>query len=118
MMAEHKTHEKHEHVHGSSCGHKAIEHDGHMDYIHDGHLHHPHEGHVDEHVLSAGTTNPAACTPAHKCEAHEAAHAHGAKCGHDVVPHADHVDYVVGGHLHHAHEKHCDDHGRVQLSHN
>ena len=37
-------------------------------------------------------------------------------CAHDAVPHGDHVDYVVNGHLHHPHEKHCDDHGAVQLA--
>jgi len=77
---------------------------------------HVHEGHVDEHVVAAGKMNPAACTPSHKCSEHEASHTHGAKCGHEAVPHADHVDYVVGGHLHHAHDKHCDDHGVLQLA--
>jgi hypothetical protein len=27
------------------------------------------------------------------------------------VPHGDHVDYLVNGHLHHPHDGHCDDHG-------
>jgi hypothetical protein len=27
------------------------------------------------------------------------------------VPHGDHVDYLVAGHLHHPHGGHCDDHG-------
>jgi hypothetical protein len=30
------------------------------------------------------------------------------------VPHGDHTDYLVAGHLHHAHTGHCDDHGKVQ----
>jgi UDP-2,3-diacylglucosamine pyrophosphatase LpxH len=30
------------------------------------------------------------------------------------VPHADHVDYLVDGHLHHPHGSHCDDHGPVE----
>jgi hypothetical protein len=30
------------------------------------------------------------------------------------VPHGDHVDYLVGGHLHHPHDGHCDDHGPMQ----
>jgi hypothetical protein len=112
-MAEHKIHDKHDHGHGPSCGHKTIDHEGHKDYLHDGHLHHPHEGHVDEHVLTAGTANPVACTPSHQCGGHVAGHAHGAACGHDRVPHGDHVDYFVAGHLHHTHDEHCDDHGRV-----
>jgi hypothetical protein len=31
------------------------------------------------------------------------------------VPHGDHVDYLVGGHLHHAHNGHCDHHGAVSV---
>jgi hypothetical protein len=26
------------------------------------------------------------------------------------------VDYLVGDHLHHPHEGHCDDHGKLRLS--
>jgi hypothetical protein len=29
------------------------------------------------------------------------------------VPHGDHTDYLVGGHLHHPHGGHCDDHGKL-----
>jgi hypothetical protein len=29
------------------------------------------------------------------------------------VPHHDHIDYLVGDHLHHEHGDHCDDHGEV-----
>jgi hypothetical protein len=32
------------------------------------------------------------------------------------VPHGDHTDFVVAGHLHYAHGKHCDDHGKVVLT--
>jgi hypothetical protein len=32
------------------------------------------------------------------------------------VPHGDHVDYLVDGHLHHAHDGHCDDHGALQTA--
>jgi hypothetical protein len=42
---------------------------------------------------------------------HDPLHMHGPNCGHAAVPHDDHVDYVVGGHLHHPHGDHCDDHG-------
>jgi UDP-2,3-diacylglucosamine pyrophosphatase LpxH len=38
---------------------------------------------------------------------------HGPDCGHPAVPHGDHVDYLVAGHLHHPHGTHCDDHGPV-----
>jgi hypothetical protein len=30
-----------------------------------------------------------------------------------MVPHGDHSDYFVAGHLHHPHGNHCDDHGAV-----
>ncbi|MCZ2817543.1 hypothetical protein [Modestobacter sp. VKM Ac-2984] len=41
--------EQHEHQHGPSCGHEAVEHEGHVDYVHDGHRHAEHDGHYDEH---------------------------------------------------------------------
>jgi hypothetical protein len=103
-------HSNHTHKHGSGCGHTAIRHDGHIDYIHDGHLHHMHGDHVDEHVLSVDATNPAHCTTGTKCS-----HTHGPNCGHEAIPHGDHVDYLVAGRLHHPHGGHCDDHGPVQL---
>ena len=43
-------------------------------------------------------------------------HEHGDGCGHEAVPHGDHVDYLVDGHLHHPHGDHCDDHGRLRVS--
>ncbi len=107
-----KVHEEHKHEHGPSCGHQAVKHDDHTDYVHDGHLHHSHEGHVDEHSLSE-SSNKTQCTPAHDCATHEKAHKHGSACGHEAIPHSDHVDYVVAGHLHHPCEDHCDDHGKV-----
>jgi hypothetical protein len=112
-MSDHKTHDQHSHAHGSGCGHTAVKHEGHVDYLHDGHLHNAHEGHVDEHALAEGGSNPSACTPSHACGAHDAKHTHGAGCGHEAIPHASHADYLVKGHLHHAHQGHCDDHGAV-----
>lgn len=106
-------HPAHSHVHGEGCGHLAVKHQGHVDYLHDGHLHHPHSDHVDEHSLSIDDANPVGCTPDHQCGAHDAGHRHGAGCGHEAVPHGDHIDYLVDGHLHHTHGGHCDDHGRV-----
>jgi hypothetical protein len=82
-----------------------------VDFLHDGHMHHAHGDHVDECTISVDSTNPAACTPKHACKSHDASHAHGPKCGHEAVPHGDHVDYLVDGHLHHPHGTHCDDHG-------
>jgi zinc transport system permease protein len=37
-------------------------------------------------------------------------HAHAPECGHPVVEHGDHVDYVHDGHLHAAHGDHWDEH--------
>ena len=111
----HETHDKHEHTHGPGCGHKTVEHEGHTDYLHDGHMHHVHDGHVDEHTLGVSAANAAACTPGHACGGHSPGHSHGAGCGHDAVPHGDHTDYVVEGHLHHPHMNHCDDHGAVSV---
>ncbi len=106
-------HDDHAHVHGPGCGHTQVQHDGHVDYLHDGHLHHPCEhGGVEEHALAIGGMNPADCGP-HACAAHDASHTHGPACGHEAVPHGDHTDYLVDGHLHHPHDGHCDDHGAL-----
>jgi hypothetical protein len=113
-MATH--HQGHAHQHGPNCGHTAIQHNGHTDYLHDGHLHHPTAGGVEEHQLEVSTANPAQCTPAHDCGGHEKGHQHGPGCGHEAVPHGDHTDYLVGGHLHHPCGNHCDDHGKVQTA--
>jgi hypothetical protein len=110
-----KKHEGHAHQHGAACGHTAIEHAGHVDYLHDGHLHHPHGDHCDEHILEVSGQNPADCTPQHACTGHDKQHVHGAGCGHEAVPHGNHVDYLVDGHLHHPHGDHCDDHGPVKV---
>jgi hypothetical protein len=32
------------------------------------------------------------------------------------VPHGDHQDFLVGGHLHHQHGTHCDDHGAIRAT--
>lgn len=112
----HHIHENHDHQHGTDCGHTAVAHEGHTDYLHEGHLHHEHEGHVDDHAVAVSAGNPDACTPDHACDAHAASHQHGDDCGHEAVPHGDHTDYLVGGHLHHAHESHCDDHGKLAIA--
>lgn len=105
----HDTHPgTHEHQHGTDCGHTAVRHDDHVDYLHDGHLHHPHAGHIDEHVIAVDETHPSGHTTAVPCAT---AHAHGDDCGHEAVPHGDHVDYLVEGRLHRPHGDHCDDHG-------
>jgi DNA-binding transcriptional ArsR family regulator len=115
MATQHEVPENHPHQHGKDCGHTAIWHDDHTDYLHDGHFHSLHEGHVDEHALAVDATNPANCTNGHECEGHDAAHRHGADCGHEAVPHGNHVDYLVAGHLHHPDGDHCDNHGNVAV---
>lgn len=102
-----RQHADHPHQHGAGCGHTAVRHRDHVDYLHEGHLHHAHGDHVDEHVIEISATNPDNCTPQHSC----AGHVHGPGCGHEAVPHGNHVDYLVEGHLHHPHGGHCDDHG-------
>src|SRR5262249_41509673 len=109
-------HERHDHIHDQSCGHTRVEHDGHVDYLHNGHLHNVHGDHVDEHSIRVGASNPEKCTPNHDCGAHESEHVHGPNCGHEAVPHGNHIDYLVGNHLHHQHGAHCDDHGRLDLA--
>jgi hypothetical protein len=109
-------HAGHPHRHGPGCGHTAVRHDGHVDYLHDGHLHHPAGGRVEEHALAVDGTNPAGCTPQHKCGQHDGRHRHGPGCGHEAVPHGDHTDYLVAGHLHHPHGDHCDDYGPIELA--
>jgi hypothetical protein len=111
----HPTHTGHAHAHGEGCGHLAIRHGDHIDYAHAGHLHHVHDDHVHDCALEVGAHNPAFCQKGHACTGHAPDHVHGEGCGHEAVPHGDHVCYVVEGHLHHPHGDHCDDHGAVEL---
>ncbi|WP_129673265.1 hypothetical protein [Candidatus Chloroploca sp. Khr17] len=101
-------HENHPHVHSEHCGHVRVRHEGHVDYLHDGHLHHTHESHYDEHVIAVSATNPAGCAPIACACGH-------VDCGHPLVPHGDHFDYLVDGRLHHVHGDHCDDHGPLEV---
>lgn len=105
----HSVHQNHEHTHSLSCGHTKIYHNGHIDYLHNGHLHHEHEGHWDECNIEVSDVNPDGCRLLF-CECN-----HGADCGHEIIPHGDHIDYLVDGRLHHVHGDHCDDHGPLEL---
>ncbi len=108
------THLNHGHVHGIKCGHTAIRHEDHVDYLHDGHLHHQGKKRtIEEHFLAVAAANPATCASGHACNDHQTDHVHGSGCGHEAVPHGDHVDYLVDDHLHHQHNGHCDNHGPV-----
>lgn len=104
------THKHDGHVHGPSCGHTAVRHNGHIDYLVDGRLHHPHGDHCDEHIIEYSDKNPNECKPVHSC----GAHVHGPGCGHEAIKHGDHIDYIVDGRLHHQHGDHCDDHGPLE----
>lgn len=116
-MSTHHTHDNHDHEHSPTCGHVAIKHDGHIDYAHDGHLHHQHEGHYDECTIKIDSMHPDTCTSGHECNSHPKEHTHGPNCGHVAIPHGDHIDYLVDGHLHHQHDGHCDHHGKLELAH-
>jgi hypothetical protein len=111
MLHDHHPHHHPDHVHGTDCGHTAVQHGDHVDYLHDGHLHFPHGDHFDEHHIEVSDLHPGDCTPDHVCGGHDAEHVHGEGCGHEAVPHGDHVDYLVDGHLHHPCNGHCDHHG-------
>ena len=111
-----QTTENHVHKHGDNCGHTKVRHKDHIDFLDNGHLHHQKpNGELEEHTIEVSATNPNECTPTHNCNGHDADHVHGPNCGHEAVPHGDHIDYLVNGHLHHPHGDHCDDHGPVNL---
>src|SRR5260370_12631992 len=110
---DHQVHQEHAHQHGKKCGHTALMHDGHSCFLHDGHMHFVHGDHVDEHKLDVNSKNPSKCSGGHSCGGHEVRHQHGRGCGHEAVPHGDHTDYLVAGHLHHVHGGHCENTGPV-----
>ena len=99
------------HKHGPGCGHVAVQHGNHIDYLQNGMMQKP-DG--NSCVVTIDQINPEKCAP-HTCKGHDAAHKHGPACGHEAVPHGNHVDYLVQGHLHHVHNGHCDDHGPLKL---
>ncbi len=109
------THASHNHQHTNGCGHTAVQHGDHVDYLHEGHLHRKDGQQYNECHLEETAANPVQCTPKHACADHAKDHQHGAQCGHEAVPHGEHVDYLVGGHLHHPHGPHCDDHGTLRV---
>ncbi len=59
-------------------------------------------------VLGRALLAPVAARRHRMAERHT--HEHGPDCGHDVVPHGDHVDYVHDGHRHAPHGAHYDEH--------
>ncbi|MDG5789088.1 hypothetical protein QA612_16650 [Evansella sp. AB-P1] len=109
---DHHVHSNHSHQHSSECGHTKIRHNDHIDYVHNGHLHREHNGHWDECRVPVSDNNPDNCNEI-SCGC-----VHSEDCGHELVPHGDHMDYLVNGRLHHVHGDHCDDHGPVDIVNN
>ncbi len=107
--------DNHSHKHGENCGHTKIKHSGHIDYLHNGDLHHNQDDDVQKHLIEVSKINPIRCTPRHFCRGHKKDHQHGDGCGHEAVPHGDHLDYIVDGHLHNPHGEHCDNHGNIEV---
>ena len=64
-------------------------------------------------VFLVAATFSWACSLVHAAHHHdpvEHRHEHGPECGHEVVAHGDHVDYLHDGHRHAVHGTHYDDH--------
>jgi zinc transport system permease protein len=59
-------------------------------------------------ALLATTIRAAHARRHHSARLHP--HEHGPDCGHETLPHEDHLDYLHDGHLHAAHGPHYDDH--------
>lgn len=102
---------KNQHHHGPNCGHTAVRHEHHTDYLAHGQLEHEENGRIKHHRVAVTAKNPDSCRPI------EAAtnHTHGPNCGHEMVPHGDHMDYLVNDHLEHVHGDHVDDHGPLDV---
>jgi hypothetical protein len=93
----------------------AVRHEGHIDHLDHGHLLHEEDGRIVEHTIAVSSTNPDRCDPDHRAIA-EPGHVHGPDCGHEQVPHGDHIDFLVDGRLQHLHGDHIDDHGPLPLA--
>lgn len=102
-------HANHSHKHSIACGHTKIQHGDHIDYVHDGHMHHLDGDTLHECKIDITEANPDECKPINcGCD-------HENNCGHELINHGDHVDFLVNGRLHHVHGGHCDDHGPVDI---
>lgn len=100
---------------GAADGRTAVRHEGHVDHLDHGHLLHEEDGRTEEHRIAVSAANPDRCDAAHRTQA-DGGHVHGPGCGHEAVPHGDHIDYLVGGRLEHPHGDHTDDHGPLNLA--
>jgi len=87
-----------------------LQHDDHWDFLaKDGRLLHFNDGDPIEHKFEPFSFASAGDVVHHN-------HQHGEKCGHRVVQHGDHVDFVVGDELHYIHDDHCHLHGNLQIT--
>ncbi|HEY2049940.1 MAG TPA: hypothetical protein VGH03_11385 [Caulobacteraceae bacterium] len=98
-----------------SHGRIGVRHGDHVDYLDHGRLLHEKSGRIEEHRIEVSERNPDTCDPARRVKA-EAGHVHGPNCGHEAVPHGDHIDYLVDNRLQHPHGDHIDDHGPLSLA--
>ncbi len=106
---EHAVKGDHSHQHSIACGHTKIKHEDHIDYLHDGELHRENDGKWVKCVIPVTEKNPAESkTLPCGCD-------HTDACGHEMVPHGDHMDYLVNGRLHHVKNGECYDHGPVEV---
>jgi hypothetical protein len=104
-----------EHTHGPRCGHLPfIGSDGTLAYLLE-------SGDVVDETgafksLDVDQKNPAACAPLteHACPI-ENGHVHKPGCGHPLIRHGDHFDFLVANRLHYHHDNHCDDHGYLSI---
>lgn len=97
----HRPIKDHRHRHDRWCGHAEVLHGDHVDHLHDGEIHHA----CDDHVERVGVVSSVAHLPH---EAHMHVHVDG--CGHELVIHDDHHDFVHGKHRHATHGTHYDEH--------
>jgi hypothetical protein len=66
-------------------------------------------------VIAIDAKHPASVNAPHDCGGHTSGHKHEPGCGHEAVPHGDHTDYLVKGHLHHSEGGKCHDHGSIEV---
>lgn len=67
-------------------------------------------------VVAAVMTVAAAATAHRHRIAERHPHEHGPGCGHEAIPHDDHVDYLHGDHRHAPHGGHYDEHEHEQVN--
>jgi len=99
----------HSHQHSIACGHTKIKHKDHIDYLHDGELHRKNKDGWENCSIPITEKNPVEGKPL-PCGC-----SHTEKCGHEMIPHGDHKDYLVNGRLHHVKGGKCYDHGPVEV---